>query len=157
MSEDYRPVHYLGRRKPVRLDTGDKTIVEQCHEETTNINKIIGRYKRGQPLPINENATYADVSNVGELMDIKLMMTDMQKNYENLPDFIKEKLPFADIGNVSDETLQGLFDDHFSAKQENDKGNTQETSAKAEGNQTLTPEKNTGNNVGEITTTEGGS
>ena len=115
MTDENKPemIDFWAPHDPVKLETGSETIVEQHHEETTNINKIIGRYKRGTPLPINENANYADVSEVGELMDIKLMMSDMQKSYENLPDFIKEKLPLADISSVTDESLQALFDEQF--------------------------------------------
>jgi len=103
---------------PVKLDTGSETIVEQCHEETTNINKIIGRYRQSGVLPEHRQGDYVDSSNVGELMDIKMMQSEMQKNYENLPDFIKEKLPLADIGNVSDETLQEIFNNEIQKPQQ---------------------------------------
>lgn len=111
--DEYIPVHYHGKRTPVVLDTGSETVVEQHHEETTNINKIIGRYRSGVPLPHAGEQMYADVSQVGELLDVKLQMSELQSNYENLPDFIKEKLPFADIGNVTDDTLKAMFDEQF--------------------------------------------
>lgn len=137
MSDEKKLIDFWSPHDPVKLDTGDKTIVEQHHEETTNINKIIGRYRRGAPLPINENANYTDVSEVGELMDIKLMMSDMQQNYENLPDFIKDKLPLADISSVTDESLQALFDEQF--KQQNVQSNN--SPAPGEAGETKKPDK----------------
>jgi len=111
---DYIPIHYVGRRTPVRVNTGTETRVEQCHQETTNINKIVARYRTSGVLPAGREGRYEDVSEIGELLDVKMQISEMQNMYEGLPDNIKEKLPFADIGNVSDETLQELFtnDDH---------------------------------------------
>jgi len=110
---------------PVKLDTGSETIVEQCHEETTNINKIIGRYRQSGVLPEHRQGAYIDTTQVGELMDIKLMMSEMQQSYENLPDNVKEKLPFADIGNVSDETLKELFSNDDTQANQTQDGRTQ--------------------------------
>lgn len=107
---EYVPLAYVGKRTPVKVTTGSETLVEQYHEETTNINKIIARYRSGGSFPQRRGEpNYADVSQVGEFMDVRLQMSEAQQNYDNLPDFIKEKLPFADIGNVSDETLQEIF------------------------------------------------
>lgn len=100
--------HYIPH-EPVKLDTGTETIVEQHHEETTNINKIIGRYRRSGVLPPGREGHFSDVSEVGELLDVQMKLEEAKINYENLPENIKEKLPFADIGNVSNETLQEMF------------------------------------------------
>lgn len=117
---EYIPLHYVGKRIPVKLDTGTETLVEQSHEETTNINKIVARYRRSGGLPPAPEAQYADVSEIGELMDVKLAFTDMQNAYAELPEFIKDKLPFADIGNVDDETLQEMFANANHRGNEND-------------------------------------
>lgn len=82
--------------KPVKLYTGEETIVEQHHEETTNINKIIGRYRRSGVLPAYREGSYADVSEVRELMDVKLTMAAAMEAYESLPRSITDQ--FADVG-----------------------------------------------------------
>lgn len=132
--DEYIPEHYFGKRTPVVLDTGSETVVEQHHEETTNINKIIGRYRSGVPLPHAGEQMYADVSQVGELLDVKLQMSELQNNYENLPDFIKEKLPFADIGNVSDETLKEMISEHIKTDQKANEVNNPKASQEAGAN-----------------------
>jgi len=123
---EYIPLHYVGKRIPVKLDTGTETLVEQSHEETTNINKIVARYRRSGGLPPAPEAQYADVSEIGELMDVKLAFTDMQQAYNELPEFIKEKLPFADIGNVTDETLRQMYEIQNSEQNIDQAGNTGE-------------------------------
>lgn len=90
------PVHYYGRRHPVRVNTGSETLVEQCHQETTNINKIIARYHRSGVLPEHREGRYADVSEVGELMDVRMQMNAALAAYEELPASIKDQ--FKDAG-----------------------------------------------------------
>lgn len=82
--------------KPVKLFTGKDTIVEQHHEETTNINKIIARYRRSGQMPEHREGTYADVSNVGELLDTKMQFDQVEEIFENLPQVIKDQ--FKDSG-----------------------------------------------------------
>jgi len=112
-ASSYLPISFFGVRTPVKLETGDETIVEQHHQETTNINKIVARYQRSGEMPPAPEARYMDVSNIGDLMDVKLRIAETSENYEKLPDYIKEKLPLADIENVSNETLQELFDGYI--------------------------------------------
>lgn len=76
---------------PVKLFTGEKTIVEQHHEETTNINKIVARYRRSGQMPEHREGTYADVSNVGELLDTKMQFDQVEEIFENLPQVIKDQ------------------------------------------------------------------
>lgn len=83
--------------KPVKLNTGTKTIVEQHHEETTNINKIIGRYRRSGVLPPQtQEPQYADVSEVPELLGARLQMADAMEAYANLPKSITDQ--FNNVG-----------------------------------------------------------
>lgn len=79
----------------VKVYTGTETIVEQHHEENTNINKIINRYRRSGVLPENRQGTYMDVSNVPELHEAKLQMRNALKLYEELPKEITDN--FDDI------------------------------------------------------------
>jgi len=139
---DYIPLHYVGRRTPVRVNTGTETRVEQCHQETTNINKIIARYRTSGVLPAGREGRYEDVSQVGDLLDVKLQIEEMQNMYESLPNNIKEKLPFADIGNVDNETLSELFNEQFNKSTNED--NRQPTPDAAAGG-----DKNDGGSTGQ--------
>jgi len=93
---EYIPIHYVGRRNPVKVNTGDETLVEQCHEETTNINKIIARYRTSGVLPERREGRYEDVSEVGEFMDVRLQMNAAIQAYEDLPNSITDQ--FNDVG-----------------------------------------------------------
>jgi len=93
---EYIPIHYVGRRTPVKVNTGDETLVEQCHEETTNINKIIARYRTSGVLPQGREGRYEDVSEIGELMDVRLQMNAAMAAYEELPKSITDQ--FNDVG-----------------------------------------------------------
>lgn len=93
---EYIPVHYVGRRTPVRVNTGPETRVEQCHQETTNINRIIARYRTSGVLPENRPGRYEDVSEVGEFMDVRLQMNAAMQAYEDLPNSITDQ--FNDVG-----------------------------------------------------------
>lgn len=93
---EYIPVHYVGRRVPVRLNTGTETLVEQCHVETTNINKIIARYRQTGQLPEHREGRYEDVSNIGEFNEVREHMNAALAAYEELPESITGQ--FSDAG-----------------------------------------------------------
>lgn len=93
---EYIPVHYVGRRVPVRLNTGTETLVEQCHVETTNINKIIARYRQTGQLPEHREGRYEDVSNIGEFNEVREHMNAALAAYEELPESITGQ--FNDAG-----------------------------------------------------------
>lgn len=93
---EYIPIHYVGRRNPVTVCTGPDTIVEQCHEETTNINKIIARYRTGGQLPEYREGQYLDVSEVGEFHEVRLQMNAALAAYDDLPESITSQ--FKDAG-----------------------------------------------------------
>lgn len=114
---EYIPIHFVGKRVAPKVNTGTETLVEQCHEETTNINKIIARYRQSGTLPEHREGMYADVSNVGELLEMKIQMQELRDAYELMPDVVKEKLPLADIENVTDESLREMFSVDNSADQ----------------------------------------
>lgn len=83
-------VHYVGRRIAVKLDTGTETLVEQCHRENTDINKIIARYRRSGSLPEAPELTYGDTTNVGEYMDVVSKIREAKESFDNLPPQIKD-------------------------------------------------------------------
>lgn len=108
---EYIPVHYVGKRKRVTVDTGDETIVEQHHEESTNINKIIARYRNTGMLPRSaQQGVYMDVSEVGDFMDTRLQMAAALERFNNLPPNIRDE--FADAGEFMEyvERQQKLAD-----------------------------------------------
>lgn len=87
-------VHFVGERVPVRITTGSDTIVEQCHREVTNINKLVQKYSGAGGLPPAPEARYMDVSNIGDLMDVKIKMQEAAQAYQDLPPNIRDS--FAD-------------------------------------------------------------
>jgi len=93
---DYIPIHYVGRRTPVRVNTGTETRVEQCHQETTNINKIISRYRTSGVLPAGREGRYEDVSEIGEFAEVREQMNAALAAYEDLPKSITDQ--FKDAG-----------------------------------------------------------
>lgn len=93
---EYIPRMWKGKRNRVTVITGPETIVEQCHEEDVNINKIIARYARTGSLPPASKNNYMDVSNIGDLMDVKLKMQEAMSAYAELPESITGKFNDAD-------------------------------------------------------------
>lgn len=86
------PKMWYGPRRRVTVVTGPDTIVEQCHREVTDINKIIGRYRRtGMLPPARHEPRYEDVSNVGELLDVKMQMQQAAEAYDALPEEVRNK------------------------------------------------------------------
>ena len=88
-------VHYIGERVPVRLNTGKETYVEQHHAETTNINKIIGRYRRTGQMPVGKPPRYADVTIVREQLDVQLQLIEAMGLYDELPQEIRDNFRTA--------------------------------------------------------------
>lgn len=93
---EYLPKSWMGPRRRVGLDTGSDSKTEQWHRETTDMNKIVARYIRAGGLPPGPPARYADVSEIGDLMDVKLKMADAMEAYENLPIEITSKFNSPD-------------------------------------------------------------
>lgn len=93
---EYVPIHYVGRHTPVRVNTGTETLVEQCHEETTNINKIIARYRVSGRMPEHREGQYLDVSEIGDFTEVREQMNAAMEAYENLPKNITDQ--FSDVG-----------------------------------------------------------
>lgn len=94
---EYIPIHYVGRRHPVGVDTGSETIVDQSHKEMTNINKIVSRYLSGAQLPNKAHeGQYGDVSEIGDFMDVRETMNAALAAYDDLPNSITDQ--FNDAG-----------------------------------------------------------
>lgn len=90
--EEYIPLHYKGTRRRVTLNTGPETLVEQCHREETDINKIMAKYRvTGQLPPGRSEPRYADVSAIGDMMDVKLRIEDAMEAFDSLPESIRER------------------------------------------------------------------
>jgi len=81
---------FVGKRIAVKLHTGTATRVEQCHQENTNINKIVARYRRSGGLPEAPEGNYGDTTDVGEYYDVVTKLREARESFENLPSQIKD-------------------------------------------------------------------
>lgn len=97
-------ISYYGKRLQVGLDCGDVCIVEQHHEEMTNINKIVGRYRKTGILPQVGEPKYADVSEVGDLLDTKMQMDAAMEAYYRLPQAVRDN--FADAQDFAENAIE---------------------------------------------------
>lgn len=85
-------LHFSGERKRVTVETGTETLVEQHHRDVCNINKLVAKYARtgGFPEP-QEAPRFADVSEVGEYLDVRMRMAEALDAYDELPAAITDR------------------------------------------------------------------